>query len=311
MGKGILQQLGLATLTAARRRTAHRGEDVDQVARLAPGVAHDEMPEQPCLQRVALATPQGLQMAYLVFFLSPDLLCGGLTPALGQFPAVQFGILELPPTDVVVLALAVAAALHEGRPWCSLTVSLGQRLTAQTVDGMVQLHNPGLLTLKVAVGLQIVEHRRHKGGPVAAPAHLSAVTGQIAIARLGIALHDEHPEHLALPNLCPKNGGRPGIGDALRGAEDAVKRAQSSLATCPECGTKAAAGTRFCPECGKPMTQPATDACPKCGAQTNGAKFCPECGTKIERAASTVCPNCGTDGKGAKFCPECGTKILG
>lgn len=104
-----------------------------------------------------------------------------------------------------------------------------------------------------------------------------------------------------------------GLGDALRGAEEAVKRAQTSLASCPSCGTKAAAGTKFCPECGVQMTQPAaTGTCPKCGAQAGGAKFCPECGTKIEQApASTVCPQCGTDGKGAKFCPECGTKILG
>ncbi len=102
-----------------------------------------------------------------------------------------------------------------------------------------------------------------------------------------------------------------GLGDVLRSAGEAAKRVEASLAACPSCGTKAAAGTKFCPECGAQMAQPSADACPKCGAAANGAKFCPECGTRIERAASTICPQCGTDGKGAKFCPECGTKIIG
>ncbi len=106
-----------------------------------------------------------------------------------------------------------------------------------------------------------------------------------------------------------------GFGDVLKGAADAVKRAGSNMARCPQDGTLAAAGTKFCPECGSPMVQPApapaADVCPKCGTPANGAKFCQECGTKIERAAPppAFCPNCGTEVKNAKFCPECGTKV--
>lgn len=101
-----------------------------------------------------------------------------------------------------------------------------------------------------------------------------------------------------------------GLGAAVQQASQAVQRAQEQLARCPQCGTVAAAGTKFCPECGTPMAQPASDRCPKCGAETRGAKFCPECGTRIERApASTVCPECDTETKGAKFCPECGHKM--
>lgn len=100
-----------------------------------------------------------------------------------------------------------------------------------------------------------------------------------------------------------------GIGDAVKNASQAAKRASESLARCPKDGTVAPAGTKFCPECGSPMTQPAAAKCPKCGADTMGAKFCPECGTKIEAAAApTNCKSCGAPLKGAKFCPECGTK---
>jgi len=101
-----------------------------------------------------------------------------------------------------------------------------------------------------------------------------------------------------------------GIGDAMKQAGEAAKRATASAARCPKDGTLAAAGTKFCPECGTPMTQPAIDACPKCGSPTRGAKFCPECGTKIESVQPGVCPSCGTETKGAKFCPECGTKVV-
>ena len=102
-----------------------------------------------------------------------------------------------------------------------------------------------------------------------------------------------------------------GIGDAVRSAAEAAKRATSSSSRCPNDGTLAKPGTKFCPQCGTAMVQPALTLCPQCGADAAGAKFCPECGTKIEVAqpASTLCPQCGTDAAGAKFCPECGTKM--
>ncbi len=102
-----------------------------------------------------------------------------------------------------------------------------------------------------------------------------------------------------------------GLGDVVRNAADAARRATESAARCPKDGTLAAPGTKFCPECGAAMIQPAVDTCPKCGAATQGAKFCPNCGAKIERSAAAVgvCPNCGAQARGAKFCPECGTKV--
>ncbi|HPO57900.1 MAG TPA: zinc ribbon domain-containing protein [Anaerolineaceae bacterium] len=100
-----------------------------------------------------------------------------------------------------------------------------------------------------------------------------------------------------------------GLGDVAKKVEQAVKQASTGLATCPNDGTTAPAGTKFCPECGTPMQQPAPAAvCPSCGAETKGAKFCPECGTRLE-TRPTHCPSCGAEAKGAKFCPECGTKI--
>lgn len=102
-----------------------------------------------------------------------------------------------------------------------------------------------------------------------------------------------------------------GISEAVQRAGDAVQRAQTQMARCPQDGTLAAPGTKFCPECGTPMLQPAADTCPNCGKPAAGARFCPECGTKIERAVQkpAVCPQCGASVQGAKFCPECGTKI--
>lgn len=46
--------------------------------------------------------------------------------------------------------------------------------------------------------------------------------------------------------------------------------------SCPKCGTKIPATTKFCPECGSPTTA----TCAKCGTSlVAGSKFCPECGT--------------------------------
>lgn len=100
-----------------------------------------------------------------------------------------------------------------------------------------------------------------------------------------------------------------GLGETMKQAGEAAKRAAATTARCPKDGTLAAPGTKFCPECGTAMIQPAGLNCPKCGAATLGAKFCPECGTKIESAPAGVCPKCGTETKGAKFCPECGTRV--
>jgi uncharacterized protein with GYD domain len=100
-----------------------------------------------------------------------------------------------------------------------------------------------------------------------------------------------------------------GLGEVVKKAGEAAKRAATTTARCPNDGTLAPLGTKFCPECGTPMIQPTSDDCPNCGTPTMGAKFCPECGTKIEVVQAGICLNCGVELKGAKFCPECGTKV--
>ncbi len=106
-----------------------------------------------------------------------------------------------------------------------------------------------------------------------------------------------------------------GLGDAVKKATDAAKKAAQNSARCPNDGTLAPAGTKFCPNCGTAMVQPqppASTKCPQCGTETNGAKFCPNCGTKQPEPAAApagVCPKCGTQANGAKFCPNCGNKL--
>lgn len=104
-----------------------------------------------------------------------------------------------------------------------------------------------------------------------------------------------------------------GLGDAVKQATEAAKKAAQETARCPKDGTLAAAGTRFCPNCGSPMIQPQvalSGRCPNCGTEAT-AKFCPNCGTKMPEAspASTKCGRCGTETHGAKFCPNCGNKM--
>lgn len=54
---------------------------------------------------------------------------------------------------------------------------------------------------------------------------------------------------------------------------------QDAQVTCPGCGRKIPAKSRFCPECGKPLAK----KCPKCNADISGdPKFCPECGEKLQ-----------------------------
>ena len=54
----------------------------------------------------------------------------------------------------------------------------------------------------------------------------------------------------------------------------------SSDVSCPKCGAKQRAGTKFCAECGAQIPAVSTQA------------FCTECGTRFE-AGMAFCPNCG------------------
>lgn len=84
-----------------------------------------------------------------------------------------------------------------------------------------------------------------------------------------------------------------GVTDAVRQAGEQMAQAhaqvQAGLATCPKCGNRAVAGTRFCDNCGGPMTQPQPQAavavtCSNCGAQVPaGKKFCADCGTPVQQ----------------------------
>lgn len=78
-------------------------------------------------------------------------------------------------------------------------------------------------------------------------------------------------------------------------------------ATCPHCGAKIKAGSKFCPDCGKAISA-AGAKCPSCGKSVpSGTKFCPECGASL---AAKTCPKCGKEvPAGTKFCPDCGAKI--
>lgn len=67
--------------------------------------------------------------------------------------------------------------------------------------------------------------------------------------------------------------------DQTGGADLTVK----SVARCPHCQARVAAGAKFCAECGKPTGAGAAKKafCTECGAEKpDTAKFCPGCGAK-------------------------------
>lgn len=105
-----------------------------------------------------------------------------------------------------------------------------------------------------------------------------------------------------------------GISGAIKqGIASSQAQAAAAMATCPNDGTQAPAGTGFCPNCGAKMNQPvaaaapAASACANCGtAMAAGVRFCPNCGTPA--AEPKACANCGTSiAVGVRFCPNCGT----
>ncbi len=68
---------------------------------------------------------------------------------------------------------------------------------------------------------------------------------------------------------------------ASAAASAAPAQPQAPGATCPQCGTPAAAGAKFCGSCGATLA-PAPLHCSACGTETPaGAKFCAACGTKL------------------------------
>ena len=68
---------------------------------------------------------------------------------------------------------------------------------------------------------------------------------------------------------------------ASAAASAAPAQPQAPGATCPQCGTPAAAGAKFCGSCGAALA-PAPLHCSACGTETPaGAKFCAACGTKL------------------------------
>lgn len=83
-----------------------------------------------------------------------------------------------------------------------------------------------------------------------------------------------------------------GVTDAIKQAGEQMAQAQAQaqvgMATCPKCGNKALAGTKFCDNCGSQMVQPQPAApvavtCKNCGAQVAaGKKFCADCGTPVQ-----------------------------
>lgn len=79
--------------------------------------------------------------------------------------------------------------------------------------------------------------------------------------------------------------------------------------TCPSCGVKVSAETKFCPNCGTKMEIPQGTVC-ACGAKIPaGSKFCPACGKKVKAQQEQIC-SCGAKiPNGSKFCPACGNPV--
>ncbi len=178
MAEGIVQQPRLAALARpAGWLQPMVGKDVDQVAPLAPRIAHHEVAEEPRLQGVAALAPQpfkGLDALRFLPFAGLERLAQGSLP---QLPAMQLGVLKLPAADVGLVGFVLSPRLvgrrtrRAGRPFPWPRAGQLRQLLAEVYDC-------GLLALEIAVGLQIIEHGRHEVRPVAAPAYLPAVAGE-------------------------------------------------------------------------------------------------------------------------------------
>ena len=91
-------------------------------------------------------------------------------------------------------------------------------------------------------------------------------SGNAALLGLGVGLFAGAAATPAAPNAAP--------------AQPAPAQAPAG-ATCPQCGTIAAAGAKFCANCGAALA-PAPLHCSACGAESPaGSKFCAACGTKL------------------------------
>ena len=106
MLKSILQQLGLTALPTPRRRNFSVTNRY-QVLALTTSIEHQEMMKEPALKRITFLSAQSLQRSDMVF--SRLLLLIYLS--LSEFPSVQFSILKLSATDIVLVGLSFALTL--------------------------------------------------------------------------------------------------------------------------------------------------------------------------------------------------------
>lgn len=81
---------------------------------------------------------------------------------------------------------------------------------------------------------------------------------------------------------------------------------EQKLVSCPKCGEKSVAGSKFCNSCGVRLDI-VKKCCPSCGKENDeDAKFCDECGCSLQEKTC----ECGAKlPPGAKFCNSCGRKV--
>lgn len=106
---------------------------------------------------------------------------------------------------------------------------------------------------------------------------------------IGKLVFQQHPDafpaqanklQLIQANLAEAEGKLTAQTQANQAAEQAAQEATASL-TCPGCGHRNPAGTKFCQECGAKLGTEKL-ICPSCGMENSaGTKFCGGCGARL------------------------------
>ena len=223
MFKGILQQLRL-TAFATTCRCHHLSplplavivKNLLDVLYLSACVAQAELTEEPRLQVVALLSTLLAKTTQRAFQLVDRTQCLLHLTSVILPQAMELRVLELPPSDIILIALPyprptgmtrfkvfdglLLPGFHGFQPPMGITQILS---LLHVANALIESRDPSLVRLEIAIGLKIVIDCGHKIGPVAASDNLSAVTGYVA--QLTILPHDHYTKHLAFGNLSLKD----------------------------------------------------------------------------------------------------------
>ena len=93
-------------------------------------------------------------------------------------------------------------------------------------------------------------------------------------------------------------------------ASQVATETNSTTASCPDCGGRIPANSRFCPLCGHQIL--ILKKCSNCNKNiVPNAKFCSRCGHPTdEKPQQATCPSCKKENMpGAVFCDHCGEKL--